>query len=213
MSKFLTYNGPLDESLEFLTENNAKSASVPDYIDFINNNEISNDSYDGFVRTKECFIYIPIFSDITNPGIENPNRPGGVWFNTTSPIIKNSKEATDAHKRNTKFRLNGNVKGSLDGAINHHMSLINLPINSMGQYQITEKMFGKDVTKYQKILKKLGIENIHLDFYNRNEINNEEFPFADQVLIYLDKEEKQLSITGRANRLYGNQRTLGIADN
>lgn len=213
MKKFITYNGPFDESLEFLAENNARPASIPDYIDFSSNNGISNDSYDSFVRTKECFIYVPAVSNIDNLSDVNHNKPGGIWFNTSSPIILDPETAVKMHRMTTKFRLNGLLRGSRTSAINHHPEIIDIPVDSLERYPITQKIFYHKIRKSKSLLKKLDIENIHVEFYDKDKIRKRGYSFADQVIVYLDRNNKQLLINGKSGTLHNDLRTLGVKNN
>jgi len=212
MVKYLAHEGPFNDGLKLFKKHNTRLASIPEYIEFINNGGIPEDSYDDFVRTKECFIYFLQTNQIDSPK-KDLSKPGGIWFNTKSPLILNPNEAVKKHKANTIVRLNGLLKKSLKGAINHLEDIRNIPVNSLERYDIAKKIFGEKLVKYQDILRNLGIKNIHLDFYSKDEIETRGYPFADQALAYLDKQEGRLSITGKSNRLYSHQRTLGIKNN
>ena len=186
MASYPFCTGPFDKGVTTLKSYGSKLVSIPEYIDKKTNIKIPQDPSEGYIRTKESFIYVPILSNINHPQIELPDKPGGVWFNTESPLIELAEEATKKHRDGFKFRLNGQINSSLEGAINHYRSFTNLPIDSIQNYDITKKIFGKGILKYQEILDSLGIKNINLKFYDLEEVNNGGYSFADQALVYLD---------------------------
>lgn len=97
--------------------------------------------------TKEAFIYVP---------------RKGVFLTKNSPIIKNSREAVQAHKnKNEYFLTDAQVGETLSNSI--RVFGINIPTNKFKDNEITAFAFGNLAEKYGDFLYERGIKEMPIN--------------------------------------------------
>ncbi len=119
--------------------------------------------------TREGVIYVP-------------NE--GAFLTPYSPMIQNSREATEAHRKGEEFYpTKEQIEQALVNSIDFPQENIEIPTDRFDSEQLTVYAFGgeKEARAYGEFLRNLGIEKMPVWVTNKNRVNRQNRPFARQV--------------------------------
>ena len=131
----------------------------------------------------------------------------GRFLTNLSPVMKNSVEATNAHRSGKEFYVSGEdaEKALAGGNVVVPYNQSEVPTDRFGEDPITAFVFGKTAKAYGEFLKKTGINAMPLWFNDEKYINSQEKPFANQLWL------RRLDADNQSN-LYGDGRNLNCGN-
>ena len=128
----------------------------------------------------------------------------GRFLTNLSPVMKNSVEATNAHRSGKEFYVSGEdaEKALAGGNVVVPYNQSEVPTDRFGEDPITAFVFGKTAKAYGEFLKKTGINAMPLWFNDEKYINSQEKPFANQLWLHRLDADDQSCLSGGRGLVY-----------